>query len=48
MSSLRSIELSLVDEVFRGGERSYVLDFSNRTFSDFFNRELEIDINAAI
>lgn len=48
MSSLRSIELSLVDEVFRGGERGYVLDFSNRTFADFFNRELEIDIDAPI
>lgn len=48
MSSLRSIELSLVDEVFRGAERGYVLDFSNRTFADFFNRELEIDIEAAI
>lgn len=48
MSSLRSIELSLVDEVFGGGERGYVLDFSNRTFTDFFNRELEIDIDAAI
>ena len=48
MSSLRSIELSLVDEIFRGGERGYVLDFSNRTFSDFFNRELELDIDAAI
>jgi len=30
MSSLRSSELSLIDEVFRGGERNYVLDFSNR------------------
>lgn len=48
MSSLRSIELSLVDEIFRGGERGYVLDFSNRTFADFFSRELEIDIDASI
>ncbi len=46
MSSLRSIELSLVDEVFRGGERGYILDFSNRTFGDFFVRELDIDIDA--
>lgn len=46
MSNLRSIELSLIDEVFRGGERGYILDFSNRTFSDFFNRELYIDIDA--
>ena len=48
MSSLRSIELSLIDEVFRGNERGYVLDFSNRTFADFFNREIEVDIDAPI
>lgn len=46
MSSLRSIDLSLIDEIFRGGERGYVLDFSNRTFGDFFARELEVDIDA--
>lgn len=48
MSSLRSIDLSLIDEVFRGLDRGYVLDFNNRTFSDFFVRELEIDIDAPI
>ena len=46
MSSLRSIDLSLVDEILRGGEKGYVLDFSNRTFADFFVRELDIDIDA--
>lgn len=46
MNSLRSIELSLVDEIFRGGEKGYVLDFSNRTFADFFAREFDIDIDA--
>lgn len=46
MSSLRSIELGLIDEVFRGGDRGYILDFSNRTFSEFFIRELDVDINA--
>jgi hypothetical protein len=46
MSSLRSIELGLIDEIFRGGDRGYILDFSNRTFSEFFVRELDIDINA--
>lgn len=46
MSSLRSIELGLIDEVFRGGEKGYVLDFSNRTFAEFFVRELDIDIDA--
>lgn len=45
-NSLRQIELSLIDESFRGGEKGYVLDFSNRTFSDFFVRELNIDIDA--
>jgi hypothetical protein len=48
MSSLLSVELSLIDEIFRGGERGYVLDFSNRTFADFFSRELDIDIDAPI
>lgn len=46
MSSLRSIDLSLIDEILRGGEKGYVLDFSNRTFSDFFVRELGVDIDA--
>jgi hypothetical protein len=46
MSSLRSIDLGLIDEILRGGEKGYVLDFSNRTFSDFFVRELNIDIDA--
>lgn len=46
MSSLRSIELSLIDEIFRGNEKGYVLDFSNRTFADFFVRELDVDIDA--
>lgn len=46
MNSLRSIDLSLIDEIFRGGEKGYVLDFSNRTFTDFFVRELDIDIDA--
>lgn len=46
MNSLRSIDLSLLDEIFRGPDKGYVLDFSNRTFSDFFVRELEIDIDA--
>src|SRR5687767_14266150 len=46
MSSLRSVDLSLIDEILRGGEKGYVLDFSNRTFADFFTRELNIDIDA--
>ncbi len=47
MSSLRSVDLSLIDEVFRGDSgKGWVLDFSNRTFSDFFARELSVDIDA--
>ncbi len=46
MNSLRSIDLSLIDEIFRGGDKGYVLDFSNRTFTDFFVRELDVDIDA--
>jgi hypothetical protein len=46
MSSLRSVDLSLIDEILRCGEKGYVLDFSDRTFSDFFVRELGIDIDA--
>lgn len=47
MNGLRSVDLSLIDEIFCGGERGYVLDFSNRTFTDFFARELEVDIDAS-
>lgn len=46
MSSLRSVDLSLIDEILRGGEKGYILDFSNRTFSDFFVRDLDVDIDA--
>lgn len=46
MNSLRSVDLSLIDEVLRGNEKGYVLDFSNRTFAEFFARELDIDIDA--
>ncbi|HEX8402658.1 MAG TPA: restriction endonuclease [Allosphingosinicella sp.] len=46
MSSLRSVDLTLIDEILRGGEKGYILDFSNRTFGDFFIRELEINIDA--
>lgn len=47
MSSLRSVDPSLIDEVFRGDSgKGWVLDFSNRTFSDFFARELSVDIDA--
>lgn len=47
MSSLRSVDLSLIDEILRGEAKGYVLDFSNRTFGEFFTRELDIDIDAS-
>lgn len=40
---LKGSDLSLVDVVFEMGD-GYVLDFSNRTFSEFFNDEMQIDI----
>lgn len=47
MSSLNSIDMLLVDDLFeRENERGYVLDFSNRTFSQFFAGELKVDIDA--
>lgn len=48
MSSLRSVDLTLIDQVFRGADPGYVLDFNNRTFTDFFVRELDVDIDAPI
>jgi len=48
MSSLRSVDSSLIEQILRGEAKGYVLDFSNRTFGDFFVRELDIDIDAPI
>lgn len=48
MSTIRPVELDLLDLVFRGGERGYILDFSNRTFGEFFALELDVDIDAEI
>lgn len=44
---LRPIDIKLLDDVFEmsGG---YVLDFSNRTFAEFFAEELGIDIDAPV
>ncbi|BAV48072.1 Uncharacterized protein MLTONO_3169 [Mesorhizobium loti] len=43
MEQLRPVELKLVDELF-GMSSGYVLDFTNGTFSEFFRREVRIDI----
>lgn len=48
MSTIRPVELDMVDLVFRGGERGYILDFSNRTFVEFFALELDVDIDSEI
>lgn len=46
MSSINSIDMLLVDDLFeRENERGYVPDFSNRTFSQFFLGELNVDID---
>jgi len=45
MPNLRSIDMLLVDDLFdmHGG---YVLNFSDRTFAQFFSEELNLDIDA--
>jgi hypothetical protein len=46
VSSLKTMDLLLVDELFeRENERGYVLDFSDRTFAEYFARELGVDID---
>ena len=43
MDQVRPVELKLVDELF-GMNSGYVLDFSNSTIADFFQREVGVDI----
>lgn len=43
METLRPIEVRLVEEL-TGMKSGYVLDFSNRTFEEFFRAELEVEI----
>ena len=46
MSSINPTETRPLDQVFeRPGEAGYLLDFSNRTFSEFFRDELGVDID---
>ena len=40
---IRPVDIRIIDRVF-GMEGGYVLDFSNRTFSEFFHEELNVDI----
>ena len=44
MSSIKPAELRMVDEVLRGESKGYVLDFSNRTFAEFFELEFDVDL----
>lgn len=44
MSNIRSIDMMFLDDVFEMGG-GYVLNFSDRTFAQFFAEELNIDID---
>ena len=44
---LKSVDMRLIDDLFDMGG-GYVLDFSNRTFSEFFIEELDVDIDDPI
>ena len=41
---IRPVDMPIIDTVF-GMEGGYVLDFSNRTFAEFFHDELDVDID---
>jgi hypothetical protein len=43
-SPIRAIDMRLIDDLFEMGG-GYVLDFSDRTFGEFFNDELNINIH---
>ncbi len=43
-TKMRAIDLRLIDDLFEMGG-GYVLDFSNRTFAEFFADELGVDID---
>jgi len=47
MNNIRAIDMLLIDEIFDMGG-GYVLNFSDRTFAQFFAEELNIDIDAPI
>jgi hypothetical protein len=47
MSRIRSVDIMVVDELFQASP-GYVLDFSDRTFTAFFARELDVDIDDPI
>ena len=43
MTNLRSIDIPLLDDIFEM-DSGYVLNFSDRTFAQFFAEELGLDI----
>lgn len=45
MSKIRAVDMKFLDDVF-GLNTGYVLNFSNKTFGEFFADELNIDIDA--
>ncbi len=47
MGNIRSIDMMLIDDIFDMGG-GYVLNFSDRTFAQFFAEELNIDIDDPI
>jgi hypothetical protein len=47
MSNIRSIDMMFLDDIFDMGS-GYVLNFSDRTFAQFFAEELNIDIDAPV
>jgi len=40
---IRALDIRLIDDLFGMGG-GYVLDFSDRTFAEFFSDELDIDM----
>lgn len=47
MSNIRSIDMMFLDDVFEMGS-GYALNFSDRTFAQFFAEELNIDIDGPV
>ena len=43
-AGIRTVDMRVLDKVF-GMEDGYVLDFSNRTYAEFFREELRVDID---
>ncbi len=44
MPNIRSIDMMVLDDIFDMGS-GYVLNFSDRTFAQFFAEELNVDID---